>query len=124
MGPAAWNSTPNLRLRVALSLKTASLSALITAIGQGARAQNAVAHEAEAENAVETTRRCFFADLSRDADSDSDEERRRRRKERKKKDKEERRSVLTGKKIKLKVKKDREGDANRAELLAFLNNSM
>ncbi|KAJ7355619.1 hypothetical protein DFH08DRAFT_955084 [Mycena albidolilacea] len=64
---------------------------------------------------------------SRDKD-DSDEEDRKRRKRRKErersKDKEERRSVLTGKKIKLKVKKekgDEERDANRQDLLRFLN---
>ncbi|KAF8629010.1 hypothetical protein AX17_005866 [Amanita inopinata Kibby_2008] len=44
----------------------------------------------------------------------------------KKKDKEERRSILTGKKIKLKVKKDKqdhERDANRLQLLQFLNSA-
>ncbi|KAJ6561208.1 hypothetical protein DFH09DRAFT_1160762 [Mycena vulgaris] len=65
---------------------------------------------------------------SRDKDDDEDEEdreRRRRRKERERsKDKEERRSVLTGKKIKLKVKKEKgddEREANRRDLLQFLN---
>ncbi|KAJ7089739.1 hypothetical protein B0H15DRAFT_839020 [Mycena belliarum] len=67
---------------------------------------------------------------SKDKDDDEDEEdrkRRRRRKERersKEKEKEERRSVLTGKKIKLKVKKEKgddEREANRRDLLQFLN---
>ncbi|KAK2467506.1 hypothetical protein APHAL10511_000361 [Amanita phalloides] len=54
-----------------------------------------------------------------------EKEKRKKDKSRKKdKDREERRSVLTGKKIKLRVKKDKddhERDANRQELLQFLN---
>jgi len=58
-------------------------------------------------------------------------ERRKRRKEKgkgkyKDKDKEERRSILTGKKIKLKVKKDKgdhERDKKRRDLLTFLNSA-
>ncbi|KAF8628784.1 hypothetical protein AX15_003723 [Amanita polypyramis BW_CC] len=62
--------------------------------------------------------------------SSGERERKRKRKDKKrkdksrKKDKEERRSILTGKKIKLKVKKERgdhERDVNRQELLQFLN---
>ncbi|KAJ8520653.1 hypothetical protein ONZ45_g2572 [Pleurotus djamor] len=67
-------------------------------------------------------------------DSGSDDESERRRKKRKdKKRKEgkgrhadEKRSVLTGKKIKLKVhmdKEDHERDANRRDLLQFLNSA-
>jgi len=73
---------------------------------------------------------------SRSGSTSSSEEREKKRKKKDKrkkdksqkkdkdKDKEERRSILTGKKIKLKVKKgreDHERDANRQELLQFLN---
>ncbi|PFH46903.1 hypothetical protein AMATHDRAFT_68849 [Amanita thiersii Skay4041] len=71
---------------------------------------------------------------SSDDSPSSPEERERRkrkkkdkkRKDKKRKDKEEKRSVLTGKKIKLKVKKDKadqERDVNREELLQFLNST-
>jgi hypothetical protein len=49
-----------------------------------------------------------------------------REKEKTRKRDDERRSVLTGKKIKLKVKKDKgdhERDANRKDLLQFLNSA-
>ncbi|PPQ83562.1 hypothetical protein CVT26_003880 [Gymnopilus dilepis] len=62
---------------------------------------------------------------------DRDRKKRRRKDKEKKKDKDkeegpERRSILTGKKIKLKVKKDKadhERDANRKDLLQFLNSA-
>ncbi|TFK23724.1 hypothetical protein FA15DRAFT_757020 [Coprinopsis marcescibilis] len=66
----------------------------------------------------------------RDRSDSRDRDRKRRRKRESKRDREsdreERRSVLTGKKIKLKVKKDRgdhERDANRQDLLQFLNST-
>ncbi|KAG6916971.1 hypothetical protein DXG01_004399 [Tephrocybe rancida] len=68
-------------------------------------------------------------DKDRDRERSASRERRKRRKEKerkKDKDKEERRSVLTGKKIKLKVKKekgDHERDKNRQDLLQFLNST-
>ncbi|KAF8122440.1 hypothetical protein EV363DRAFT_1404851 [Boletus edulis] len=59
---------------------------------------------------------------------EKDRERKRRHRDKdKKKDKEEKRSVLTGKKIKLKVHKDSrdlEMDANREDLLQFLNSTV
>lgn len=69
-------------------------------------------------------------DKERNGDKERDKGKKRKKrkdKERKKdKDREERRSVLTGKKIKLKVHKDaadEERDANRQDLLSFLNSA-
>ncbi|KZP22145.1 hypothetical protein FIBSPDRAFT_931347 [Athelia psychrophila] len=66
----------------------------------------------------------------KDKSDDKDKDRKRKKKKdkerRKKEGKEERRSVLTGKKIKLKVEKeegDDEREANRQDLLQFLNST-
>ncbi|KAG1730386.1 uncharacterized protein EDB91DRAFT_1085446 [Suillus paluster] len=63
---------------------------------------------------------------SKHRDKDRDRKHKKHRDRDKAKDKEERRSVLTGKKIKLKVHKDArdlEMDANRQSLLQFLNST-
>ncbi|KAH7918160.1 hypothetical protein BV22DRAFT_915578 [Leucogyrophana mollusca] len=76
-------------------------------------------------------RRSKNKDKEREKDRDREREKKRKRekerdRERRKSDKDERRSILTGKKIKLKVHKDardHEMDANRQNLLQFLNST-
>ncbi|KIM52169.1 hypothetical protein SCLCIDRAFT_18255 [Scleroderma citrinum Foug A] len=90
-------------------------------------------HTSRSRSPSYSRRRSKSRSRSREKDSrkskrkDKERDRKGRRKEKeKKKDKDERRSVLTGKKIKLKVhkgSKDLEMDANRQDLLQFLNST-